>query len=63
MDYLHNRTKVVTVVRKFIGDSDKLAAELRSICGMAHVEVRPGKLLINGKHSENVKKWMELLGF
>ncbi len=54
---------MITIVRNYVGDAEALAAELKSICAMSEVEVRPGTLRVAGKHSRNIRQWMEMMGF
>lgn len=62
-DYKGGRTKVVTVLRKVSGDVSELLIDLRKVCDMSEIEIRPGKVVIHGNYHWRVKHWLARLGF
>jgi len=62
-DYKGGRTKVVTVLRKVSGDVSELLVDLRKVCDMSEIEIRPGKVVIYGNYHWRVKFWLARLGF
>jgi hypothetical protein len=61
-DYKHGRTKVITILRKCSGDIETLKSEMEKVVG-AKVDVKPGKLVVDGNYVLRVKTWLTGLGF
>ena len=61
-DYKNGRTKIVTVLRRCSGDIDLLREEMEKVVE-SHVEVRPGRLHVDGNYHMRLKKWLVGLGF
>lgn len=61
-DYKHGRTKVVTILRKCKGNIDELKKDMEKVC-QKQVEVRPGKLIVDGNYHLRLKQWLSDLGF
>lgn len=61
-DYKSGGNKVITMLRKCKGDIEILKEEMEKVCG-SEVEVRPGKLVVNGNHVKRLKTWLTGLGF
>ena len=62
-EYKGGRTKVNTVLRKVSGDVKELMLEMQRVCDGKEVEIRPGKLIVNGNYHWRVKLWLAQLGF
>jgi hypothetical protein len=61
-EYIAGGTKVVTLLRKCKGDIGILKAEVEKVVGKT-VEVKAGKLLIEGNYDRRLKTWLTGLGF
>jgi len=61
-DYKGGNTKVITIIRKIKGDVQKLKSDLEKVVGQ-EVEVRPGKIIVNGNYQKRVTLWLVGLGF
>ena len=62
-EYKGGRTKINTVLRKVSGDIKELTLEMQRVCDGNEVEVRPGKLIVNGNYHWRLKLWLAQLGF
>ncbi len=56
------RTKVITILKKCGGDIDALKSDLEKVCGR-EVQIKPGKLVVDGNYVRRVKMWLSGLGF
>ncbi len=63
IDIKNGRTRLLTVVRKVGGSEGALADELRRVTGGARVELRPGRVEVEGNKVAEVKTWLAGLGF
>ena len=63
VEYKGGRTKTVTILKKYTGDVKALANDFSAVCNSADVTIRPGKMYVKGKHTHNVKQWLEMMGF
>ena len=61
-DFKGGKTKVITIIRKCKGDIQELKSEVEKVVGKS-VELRPGKIVINGNFHRRVKIWLLGLGF
>ena len=61
--YKNNRNIKLTEIRKIEGDIDSFVKELSKIVSNAYIEVKVGRVVINGLHTESVKLWLTRLGF
>jgi hypothetical protein len=55
-------TRVITIIRKIRGDVLVLKAEVEKVVGR-EVELRPGKIVIEGNFHRRIKVWLTGLGF
>ncbi|KAL6051562.1 54S ribosomal protein IMG1, mitochondrial [Balamuthia mandrillaris] len=66
-DYKNGRTKVVTIVRKFIGDTKALKQEIYNVLGGSANEIeikeRQGSLEIKGDYVWHLNIYLKKLGF
>ena len=61
-EYRGGGTKVITILRKIRGDVNVLRKEVEKVVGRS-VEVRPGKIEIDGNYHRRLKLWLLGLGF
>lgn len=61
-DFVGGYTKVNTILRKIRGDVHILKEEVEKVVGKP-VEVRPGKIVIEGNYNRRLKLWLLGLGF
>lgn len=61
-DYKGGGTKIVTILRKIVGNIDEVKLEVEKVVGKS-VEVRPGKIVIDGNYHKRIKLWLIGLGF
>lgn len=61
-DYKGGGTKIVTILRKIVGNIDEVKQEVEKVVGKS-VEVRPGKIVIDGNYHKRIKLWLIGLGF
>lgn len=62
-DYKNGRTRALTIVRKFRGDSEALAEEMSKVCDGRLVDIRPGRVEVKGNYRGRVEEWLLRLGF
>ncbi|KAJ1626074.1 ribosomal protein L49/IMG2, partial [Pavlovales sp. CCMP2436] len=62
-DYKNGRTRRLTLVRKYVGDTQALVRELVRVCEQPQVYVRTGRIEIKGLHKDKVVAYFESLGF
>ena len=62
-DYKGGRTKVITILRKCRGDINELKKEMQKVCDGREVNIRPGKLVVDGNYHIRLKRWLSGLGF
>eukprot|EP01095_Lingulamoeba_sp_RSL-Kostka_P009544 TRINITY_DN3317_c3_g1_i1.p1 TRINITY_DN3317_c3_g1~~TRINITY_DN3317_c3_g1_i1.p1 ORF type:complete len:211 (+),score=40.12 TRINITY_DN3317_c3_g1_i1:29-661(+) len=64
IDYRHGRTKVVTIVRKYKGDTQEIIDEIKRLLGN-HVEIKQfnGRLEVHGNYKDHLVLWLRRLGF
>jgi large subunit ribosomal protein L49 len=55
-------SKVVTILRKYQGDTDTLSQAVSQLCE-SDVEHFHGRLEVKGKHSHKLRSWLRGLGF
>jgi hypothetical protein len=55
-------TRVITIIRKIRGDVEALKSEVEKVVGK-EVEMRPGKIVIEGNFHRRIKVWLTGLGF
>lgn len=61
-DFKGGGTKVVTIVRKVKGDVHKLKADMEQVVGK-EVQIKNGKLVVDGHYRKRLKIWLTALGF
>jgi large subunit ribosomal protein L49 len=61
-DFKGGRTKIVTILRKIKGDIPKLKIEMEKVVGK-EVQIKPGKLVVDGNYHRRLKVWLTGLGF
>ena len=61
-DYKAGRTKVITMLTKCSGNIELLKSEMEKIVGK-EVQVKPGKLVVDGNYQRRIKLWLAGLGF
>jgi large subunit ribosomal protein L49 len=61
-DYKAGGTKVVTILRRCKGDITILKSEMEKVVGKK-VDIKPGKLVVDGNFSKRLKVWLLSLGF
>lgn len=61
--YKGGRTKVVTELRRVSGDVGELVRDMEVVCDGREVQVRPGKLVVEGNYHWRLKLWLAKLGF
>lgn len=61
-EYRGGGTKVLTILRKIRGDVDALRGEVEKVVGKK-VDVRLGKIEIDGNYNRRLKLWLLGLGF
>ena len=61
-DIVGGKTKVNTILRKIRGDVEILRDEVEKVVGKP-VQVRPGKIVIEGNYNRRLKLWLMGLGF
>eukprot|EP01039_Chlorochromonas_danica_P012502 gene12502-14315_t len=61
-DYKNGRTRVFTIVKKISGDAQELKADMEKVVGQP-VEVKPGKLIVQGNFHMRLKRYLLALGF
>ena len=62
-DFTHGRTKVITMLTKISGDINILQSEMSKVVDNRRVQVKPGKLIVDGNYVRRVKRWLAGLGF
>ncbi len=62
-DIRNGGTRTITVVRRVTGDTQFLAEELRRLTGGAEVEVKIGKVEVEGNRVAHIRNWLGGLGF
>ena len=62
-DYKAGRTKVVTIVRRCRGDINALVEDIQKVCDGKIVNVRPGKVVVDGNYHMRLKKYLAGMGF
>ena len=62
-DYKAGRTKVVTIVRRCRGDINALVEDIQKVCDGRIVNVRPGKVVVDGNYHMRLKKYLAGMGF
>lgn len=53
----------MTIVRRYRGGADELAAEMSRVCDDRVVTVRPGRIEVKGNYRGRVTEWLQRLGF
>ena len=61
-DIRNGGTKVVTIVKKYAGDSDALCRSLMEVC-KSDVSRYHGRIEVKGRHKQTLTKWLLDLGF
>lgn len=62
-DYKNGRTRCLTIVRRFRGDAQALAAEMSKVCDDNIVTIYPGRVEVKGNYRGRVEEWLMRLGF
>ena len=62
VDYKGAGTKVVTILRKVKGDVAKFKSEMEKVVGK-EVQIKNGKLVVDGHYRRRLKVWLTALGF
>lgn len=63
-DFKNGRSRVITIVRKINGDAGALRDELSRVLGEdARVDLRVGRVEVDGNRVKEVKTWLAGLGF
>lgn len=61
-DIRNGGTRITTVLRKYAGDAEALAEELKSVTGKT-VHLYHGRMEVKGRHRLLMTEWLEKLGF
>ncbi|EME31893.1 hypothetical protein Gasu2_45920 [Galdieria sulphuraria] len=61
--YLERKRKTITAVRRFRGDQEAIAEELRKICPGSEVYHCAGSVAVVGDHRAAIQAWLLGLGF
>jgi translation initiation factor 1 (eIF-1/SUI1) len=61
-DYKNGRTRIMTVVSKISGDIEALRADMEKVVGN-EVQIKSGKLIVQGHFRMRLKKYLLALGF
>eukprot|EP01138_Halocafeteria_seosinensis_P000185 gb/GECG01000191.1/.p1 GENE.gb/GECG01000191.1/~~gb/GECG01000191.1/.p1 ORF type:complete len:162 (+),score=10.76 gb/GECG01000191.1/:1-486(+) len=62
-DYRNGRTRVMTILRRYKGDTHTLRQAVSEICDGRPVIQRPGRLELKGDYSKPLKDYLARLGF
>lgn len=62
-DYRNGRTRAMTILRRYRGDVEELAAEMSRVCDGRPVSIRPGRMEVKGNYRGRVAEWLTRLGF
>lgn len=61
-DYKNGRTRIMTIVSKISGDIEALRADMEKVVGN-EVQIKSGKLIVQGHYRMRLKKYLLALGF
>lgn len=62
-DIRNGGTRIVTILRKYTGDTDALRDEVQRQCDGAKVTLYHGRMEVKGRHRKRISEWLTGLGF
>jgi hypothetical protein len=64
LKYHHDRSLVVTELRKFKGDTDALHRAVQTVVGVDTLtRIRPGRIEVRGDFKKPLQEWLEAIGY
>jgi len=62
-DFKYGGARVITILRKYAGNTKELKEELSRLLGGAEILERPGRFEVKGNYVSDIKLWLKKLGF